>query len=97
METERTAGEQLKPYQFQPGQSGNPAGRPKGTSIKDRVRKYLEEHPDDMAAFVNHFVKDNRDLAWQMLEGRPSQGIGQADDLPPLILPATLIEKNDTP
>jgi hypothetical protein len=25
---------QLKPYQFQPGQSGNPAGRPRGSRNK---------------------------------------------------------------
>ena len=52
---------------------GNPPGpgRPKGKTIKERVRDWLEEHPDDMASFVKHFVEDNRDLAWQMLEGRP--------------------------
>lgn len=82
--------------QFLPGTAAGP-GRPKGKTIKERVREYLEEHPDDMAAFVDHFVKENRDLAWQMLEGRPSQGIGQADDLAPLILPSSIIEKNDTP
>lgn len=65
-----------------PGQhSLNPNGRPKGKTIKDRVREWLEEHPDDMNAFIDHFVKKNRDLAWQMMEGRPSQGIGQAQDL----------------
>jgi hypothetical protein len=53
------------------GEIRNPAGRPKGKTIKERVREWLEEHPEDMQAFVEHFVKENRDLAWQMLEGRP--------------------------
>lgn len=60
---------------FGPGNIANPYGRPKGKTIKERVREWLEEHPDDMEAFVDHFVKKNKELAWQMLEGRPSQGI----------------------
>lgn len=80
---------------FEKGVSGNPSGRPPGTSIKDRVRKWLEEHPDDMQAFVNHFVKDSRDLAWQMLEGRPHQATDVTSAGQPLILPASLMDKND--
>lgn len=64
-----------KPWLFKPGQSGNPNGRPKGKTIKEMVREWLDEHPDDMKSFVEHFVKDNRDLAWQMMEGRPAQGV----------------------
>lgn len=56
------------------GTPGGP-GRPKGKTIKERVRDWLETHPDDMQAFVGHFVKENRQLAWQMLEGRPSQDV----------------------
>ena len=65
---------------------GNPPGpgRPKGKTIKERVREWLEEHPDDMQSFVEHFVKSNRDLAWQMLEGRPSQQL-QGDPDNPLV------------
>lgn len=80
METDKTEQKQsrtrgLKP--FKPGQSGNPKGRPKGSiSIKDLVRKHLESHPKDLQEFVAHFIKSNRELAWQMLEGRPTQ---QAD------------------
>src|SRR3990167_6673912 len=65
---------------------GNPPGpgRPKGKTIKERVREWLEEHPDDMQSFVEHFVKSNRELAWQMLEGRPSQQL-QGDLDNPLV------------
>lgn len=58
---------------FGPGNNANPEGRPKGKTIKERVREWLEDNPDDMKAFVEHFVKENKELAWQMLEGRPPQ------------------------
>ena len=69
----------LKP--FLPGVSGNPKGRPKGKTIKEMVREWLEENPDDMKAFVEHFVKKNKELAWQMMEGRPQQDVAVSGDL----------------
>ena len=57
-----------------PGQSGNPSGRPKGSiSIKDKIRQYLEDNPDAVDEIVAHFIKENRELMWQMLEGKPKQ------------------------
>lgn len=51
-------------------------GRPKGSiSIKDKVRQYLQDHPEEVEAIVEHFVKSNRELMWQMLEGRPQQDV----------------------
>ena len=62
---------------FKPGESGNPAGRPKGrtVSIKMRIKKYLEENPDEVDRLVQHFVKQDPALMWQMLEGRPKQSV----------------------
>ena len=35
--------ERLRPYQFKPGQSGNPNGRPKGRSITSILRELLDQ------------------------------------------------------
>lgn len=60
---------------FVKGNVGGP-GRPKGTvSIKDMIRKRLEEHPEEVNEIVQHFIKNNRELMWQMLEGRPQQDV----------------------
>lgn len=62
---------------FKPGESGNPAGRPKGktVSIKMRIKKYLEENPEEVERLVQHFLKNDPALMWQMLEGRPKQSV----------------------
>ena|SRR3990167_5049547 len=76
---------------------GNSKGRPKEKTIKERVREWLEEHPDDMESFVKHFVKKNKELAWQMLEGRPQQETDITSGGKPIYIPSELIPKNDLP
>jgi hypothetical protein len=59
-------------------------GRPKGyVSIKDKVRQYLEDNPSEVESIVKHFVTRNRELMWQMLEGRPQQDLTSAGEALP--------------
>ena len=43
----RNRADHLKPYRWAPGQSGNPNGRPMGTSLTDCIRAILNRHLDD--------------------------------------------------
>ena len=46
--TVQNSTEHLKPYQFKPGESGNPAGRPKNAlTIKNALGRMADEIPED--------------------------------------------------
>lgn len=62
----------LKPYQFKKGQSGNPAGRKKGSkSLKTYAREYLESLPDEEKLDYMHGM--DKKIIWEMAEGKPEQ------------------------
>lgn len=61
--------EQLKPFAFKPGQSGNPGGRPKG-GLKDYDRKrFLEMSDEDKEKFLSSIPSEVR---YKMAEGNPA-------------------------
>ncbi len=52
--------DKIQKYQFKPGQSGNPGGRPKTTPITDIFRKVAHEHPELLEETVTRTLADNR-------------------------------------
>jgi len=61
-----------RPWLFQPGKSGNPGGRPKGSkSLKTFAKEYLESLPDEeKIEFMRGLDKTD---VWKMAEGNPKQ------------------------
>lgn len=63
-----------------PGQSSlNPSGkRADGTtgrlSIRETIRAYLEDNPEEMRKVINHFIKHNPEFMWNMMEVAPPKG-----------------------
>lgn len=60
----------LKPYHFQPGQSGNPAGRKKNDVARDIAQKIFENNPEAVYAALGKALLKGNAYAFEKLAER---------------------------
>lgn len=65
--------DRIKPYQYKKGQSGNPAGRAKGISLKEYVkRKFRLMTDEEREEYLEGLSKD---FIWEMGESKAKQDL----------------------
>lgn len=65
----KSPAERIAPYQWKKGQSGNIMGRPKGKTMKEYARQYLERMTDEER---DEWLEGlGKEAIWKMAEGNP--------------------------
>lgn len=71
LEKEKGKADHLQPWQFKPGQSGNPSGRKAGKSLKEYAKEMLAAMTDEeRQEYLKGLPKQE---IWKMAEGNPPQ------------------------
>ena len=80
LQAKNSKAEHLKPWQFQPGQSGNPSGKKPGTvSLKVFAKNYIQElDNEEKLKFMEGIDKRT---VWEMAEGKPKQDVEVSGEL----------------
>jgi len=87
--------EHLKPWQFKKGQSGNPAGRTPGPSLKEYAKKYLATLTEEER--LQYMEGLDKKVIWEMAEGKPENktDVTSNGETINIIMPSEVVERID--